>query len=230
MFVRALARTNRDVAQLGSAPDWGSGGRRFESCHPDHFDRRNGPDLNPGRFSLGQGYNVLHMSSAQPIIDVTATVSEPVPSWERSPEDRRIGAAHIVHRYVAMSAIVGSLPFPGLDSVMLGGVHLALIKELTEHYGFKFQDKIARNVIIAVGLSVIPAATGSVITRRLLMGVPFFARALTMGTVSAGVSFAIGTLLTKHYEAGGTLASVNVDDLHAVRFARVVSTPKPATA
>ena len=27
----------RDVAQPGSAPDWGSGGRRFESCHPDQF-------------------------------------------------------------------------------------------------------------------------------------------------------------------------------------------------
>ena len=27
----------RDVAQLGSAPDWGSGGRWFKSSHPDHF-------------------------------------------------------------------------------------------------------------------------------------------------------------------------------------------------
>ena len=26
----------RDVAQLGSALDLGSRGRRFESCHPDH--------------------------------------------------------------------------------------------------------------------------------------------------------------------------------------------------
>ena len=26
---------HRDVAQLGSAPDWGSGGRRFKSCQPD---------------------------------------------------------------------------------------------------------------------------------------------------------------------------------------------------
>ncbi len=25
----------RDVAQLGSAPEWGSGGRRFESGRPD---------------------------------------------------------------------------------------------------------------------------------------------------------------------------------------------------
>ncbi len=28
-------RTNRGVAQSGSAPEWGSGGRRFESGHPD---------------------------------------------------------------------------------------------------------------------------------------------------------------------------------------------------
>ena len=27
----------RDVAQPGSAPRWGCGGRRFKSCRPDHF-------------------------------------------------------------------------------------------------------------------------------------------------------------------------------------------------
>lgn len=27
----------RDVAQLGSAPRSGRGGRRFKSCHPDFF-------------------------------------------------------------------------------------------------------------------------------------------------------------------------------------------------
>src|SRR5262249_3375556 len=30
--------TFRDVAQPGSAPDWGSGGRWFESSHPDHHN------------------------------------------------------------------------------------------------------------------------------------------------------------------------------------------------
>ena len=34
----------RDVAQPGSAPAWGAGGRRFKSGHPDHFSfRRVGP-------------------------------------------------------------------------------------------------------------------------------------------------------------------------------------------
>jgi hypothetical protein len=27
----------RDVAQLGSAFEWGSKGRKFESCRPDHY-------------------------------------------------------------------------------------------------------------------------------------------------------------------------------------------------
>ncbi len=29
----------RVVAQSGSAPAWGAGGRRFESCQPDHFSK-----------------------------------------------------------------------------------------------------------------------------------------------------------------------------------------------
>ena len=34
---RAIIYINRDVAQLGSALDLGSRGRRFKSCHPDHL-------------------------------------------------------------------------------------------------------------------------------------------------------------------------------------------------
>ncbi len=34
--VRYRSARHRGVAQPGSAPDWGSGGRRFKSCRPDH--------------------------------------------------------------------------------------------------------------------------------------------------------------------------------------------------
>src|SRR5215469_7771260 len=43
-----LPGDRRAVAQLGSAPDWGSGGRRFKSCQPDRCDvsgHRKPPDL-----------------------------------------------------------------------------------------------------------------------------------------------------------------------------------------
>lgn len=32
-----IGRTDRDVAQPGSAPASGAGGRRFKSSHPDHL-------------------------------------------------------------------------------------------------------------------------------------------------------------------------------------------------
>ena len=32
-------RRHRAVAQLGGAPDWGSGCRRFKSCRPDQLDK-----------------------------------------------------------------------------------------------------------------------------------------------------------------------------------------------
>ena len=35
LFSLSYERIFRDVAQAGSAPGWGSGGRKFESCRPD---------------------------------------------------------------------------------------------------------------------------------------------------------------------------------------------------
>ena len=35
-----LGSTKRGVAQFGSVPDLGSGGRRFKSCHPDQLPGR----------------------------------------------------------------------------------------------------------------------------------------------------------------------------------------------
>lgn len=43
---------SRAVAQLGSAPDWGSGGRRFKSCQPDQL-------VPVGRFPPGLSYCLL---------------------------------------------------------------------------------------------------------------------------------------------------------------------------
>ena len=34
--------TTRDVAQPGSATVWGTGGRKFKSCHPDNINGRMG--------------------------------------------------------------------------------------------------------------------------------------------------------------------------------------------
>ena len=41
---RHYSPDRRSVAQPGSAPEWGSGGRRFESSRSDHLSRGSSPD------------------------------------------------------------------------------------------------------------------------------------------------------------------------------------------
>ena len=37
ILIASKHHDHRDVAQPGSAPHWGCGGRRFKSGHPDHL-------------------------------------------------------------------------------------------------------------------------------------------------------------------------------------------------
>ena len=63
-FLLVLYGYHRDVAQLCRVLEWGSRGRRFKSCHPDHV----GTDFAPFRFffyrkkCVKQTYSTLHTS------------------------------------------------------------------------------------------------------------------------------------------------------------------------
>ena len=50
-----MARRSRDVAQSGSAPVLGTGGREFESRRPDHLPRLGESPERPDRESVGAG-------------------------------------------------------------------------------------------------------------------------------------------------------------------------------
>ena len=123
----------------------------------------------------------------------------------------------IVHRYVLLSAAAGLVTVPLLDVAALGGLHVALIKEITEYFGAEFAEHTARNIVIAIVASLIPGSIGSVIGRRVLRALPFMTHGLglaTMSTFSAAVSYGLGVLFIRHFEAGGTLDSFNVENLH----------------
>ena len=51
-----MLNKQRTVAQLGSALDWGSRGRRFKSCQPDAEDALIGKTIDWSVFILGLSY------------------------------------------------------------------------------------------------------------------------------------------------------------------------------
>src|SRR5438876_10057204 len=69
--VRWAWRLRRGVAQPGSAPEWGSGGRRFKSCLPDS-------DLAGRRLSLPTPAHVPFLDRAAPAVVVEPDQKEVV--------------------------------------------------------------------------------------------------------------------------------------------------------
>ena len=125
----------------------------------------------------------------------------------------------IVYRYMSYSAGAALIPFAGVDVAALAGIHIALIKELCEHYDIDFTEHTARNVLIGVAASVVPGTVGSILGRKFLSMLPvanaMFGWAL-MSAGSAAFSYAIGRLFIEHFEGGGTLLSLDHRRLHTV--------------
>jgi uncharacterized protein (DUF697 family) len=132
---------------------------------------------------------------------------------------QRAGAMRIVHRYVAASAIAGLNPVPVLDVTVLGGIHVSLIRDLTNHYGAAFSDHAARNILIAIAATIIPGAIGTILGRKALRAIPFLvpgAGLVTMSAFSAAVSYGLGRIFINHFESGGTLDSFDLENLHRI--------------
>lgn len=130
---------------------------------------------------------------------------------------KREEALRIVHRWVVISAGAGMLSTPVFDVTLLAGVHVTLIKEISEHYGVPFSEHAARNILIAIGASIVPGSIGSFFGRRLLAAIPFISppvSLLAMSASSAAVSYGLGRLFIHHFESGGTLDTFDVGNLH----------------
>jgi uncharacterized protein (DUF697 family) len=134
-------------------------------------------------------------------------------------EDRRPEAMKIVHRYMAFSAGAALIPFTGFDVAALAGIHVALIKELCDHYDVDFTEHTARNVLIGVAGSIVPGTVGSIVGKKILGMLPVASAMFGWTLMSAGsaaFSYAIGRLFIEHFEGGGTLLSFDHHRMHAV--------------
>jgi uncharacterized protein (DUF697 family) len=125
----------------------------------------------------------------------------------------------IVYRYMAASAGAALIPTAGLDVAALAGIHIALIKQLCEHYDVDFTEHTARNVLIGVAGSIVPGMVGTVVGRKILGMLPLSGAVFGWALMSAGsaaFSYAIGRLFIEHFEGGGTLLSFDHRRLHSV--------------
>ena len=157
--------------------------------------------------------------------------------------EREASAMKIVYRFMWISAGAALIPIPVMDVTVLAGVHVALIKEISEHYGVEFSQNAARNILIAILASLIPGSAGSIMGRKVLRMLPlatYFLGVLSMSAFSAAVSYGLGRVFIRHFESGGTLFDFDVEHLHRLfkehyqngkrMLASPTSTPAPVDA
>ena len=131
--------------------------------------------------------------------------------------DRHTQAMQIVHKYMALSGGAALIPIPIVDVTALAGMHIALIKQLSDLYAVEFSEHTARNIIIAILGSIIPGSVSSLVGNQVLRLLPLPTRILSvlgLAAFSAAVAYVIGRMFIRHFEAGGTLLDFDLKRLH----------------
>jgi hypothetical protein len=94
---RLRVQQSRGVAQSGSAPGWGPGGRRFKSCLPDYgkasHRAKNCGYLGGERSSTGNKRGTISRTTCKSVAILPGTPAG-VPGWPIGCEARAIGSDH----------------------------------------------------------------------------------------------------------------------------------------
>lgn len=119
----------------------------------------------------------------------------------------------IVDRYATIAGAAAVIPIPWFDLVAIGGIQMKMVAELSARYGVPFNQEIVKSAIAGLLGSIAATRLAYEFGRTVLKTVPVigvFGAALAMPAFAYGVTWAIGKVFVKHYEAGGTLQNFDV--------------------
>jgi uncharacterized protein (DUF697 family) len=141
----------------------------------------------------------------------SAASSASVPVVARAyPVHVRQNAVEAVNRYALLAASTPLIPVPVLDSLTMSGVQVAMIEELSRHYGQEFSKNIAQTALGAGAgglLSLFISQSGPAMAlKTIALAVPVIGPLLRFGTgplVLATYTYVLGMAFIHHYETGG---------------------------
>lgn len=96
----------------------------------------------------------------------------------------------------------GGIPIPFVDTAVVLGIQLFMLRDLAELYQVPFKKHVAKSLISSLvsNLTVIG-------TIKLIPIVGTIIGSITYGLTSGAITYALGKLFTQHFDQGGTLLS-----------------------
>ncbi len=173
-------------------------------------------------------------------MSTAATVQDAIPVL--SSEERLAAAEHIVRKNMYCAAGLGCIPVPLVSILGVAGFQAAMVKQLSNVYGVKFNDHLTRNIVTTLLSTLTVRAltagvVGSIFKMKFLPGVVAAISALLVVPAIAGaVTYAMGRVFIKHFEEGGTLLDLDVEKSKSFFQAqykvgqKAAATPTPVAA
>lgn len=119
-------------------------------------------------------------------------------------------ADRIIKSHALYAAGGGLIPIPVLDFVAVTGIQIDMVQSLCELHNVNFYRNQGRSVISAfVGTSL--ASIGSSLIKA-IPGLGSVLGGVSMSILSGATTYAIGQVFTKHFQDGGTMDDLDVEE------------------
>ncbi|QEP43912.1 DUF697 domain-containing protein [Ectothiorhodospiraceae bacterium BW-2] len=139
-----------------------------------------------------------------------------VDEMPKTAEERSAAADKIVRNYTMAAMAPALIPVPGLDLALITSVQLKMLHSLSNEYEVKFSKHLGKEAVASLMGSILPLATTSTVASFVKV-VPLVGQAagtLSLMTLSAAATYAVGKVFIQHFESGGTFLTF---DPEAVR-------------
>ncbi|MBL7825380.1 MAG: SHOCT domain-containing protein [Saprospiraceae bacterium] len=123
-------------------------------------------------------------------------------------EEKKYKASEIIKTHVGYSLGAALVPFPGADLLAVSAVQLNMLRQLAKLYQVGFMDVLGKNIISAVVGSSAARLGASLV--KAIPGVGTIIGELSMPVLSGASTWALGRVVSNHFQNGGTLEDLDV--------------------
>jgi len=115
------------------------------------------------------------------------------------------------HMYSAFG--IGLIPVPLLDMAALTGVQLNLVRKLAKLYEIPFSKDKVKSILSSLVGGAAPAVAGlpAASYLKLIPVVGYSLGAVSMSTMAAAATYAVGKVFNQHFASGGTFLSFDTE-------------------
>lgn len=127
---------------------------------------------------------------------------------------REQAARQVVTKYMGWGASAGILPVPVWDVLAIGSVQVLMLKEIFAIYDVEFSEKKARTAVSLLLGSLSPQMLAGAAASTILKIIPGAGTlaALSLPALASVSTYAVGKVMIKHLENGGTLEDFNAKE------------------